>query len=166
MASGDGLFGVIGLFQENRASAAPIHITPAMPSAQNTAAEPISLTVLMMGSICGVVRSHNFSMLVFNNSTASTANKIAINSARRNKSGVSRKAQGTAATRTATSKRKERSVLKALARPARETFKALIMRCLLKIGRSFDGWKGDSAAPIEQSHEFVAVLCLAIAIAR
>jgi len=121
------------------ASAAPIQITPAMQSAQKTAAEPISLTTLMTGSICGVVRSHNFSMLVFSSSTARTASKHAINSARRKKSGVNTKETGRAAAKTPTSRRKARSVRKALARPEREAFRARNIWCLLKGGHNFDG---------------------------
>src|SRR5262249_31160921 len=83
----------------NRSASANSQAIPAMRSARPTAAEPISLTRPIWGSIERLTRSASFSMAVFNSSTTRTKATTAMSARRFQASSATRNATGTTTTR-------------------------------------------------------------------
>src|SRR5262249_22494227 len=81
-----------------------------MSSARPTAAEPMSLTRPIWGSIARLTRSASFSIAVFNSSTTSTKATTAMSARRFQASSATRKATGTARISAASSNRKASSL--------------------------------------------------------
>src|SRR5262249_37515513 len=83
----------------NRSASANSQAMPAMSSARPTAAEPMSLTRPIWGSIARLTRSASFSMAVSNTPTTSTKPTTGMSARRSQPSSAIGKATGTATTR-------------------------------------------------------------------
>jgi hypothetical protein len=134
----------------NRSASAASQTSPARHSAQNTAAEPKSLISPICGCRSRVTWSASFSIAVFSNSTASTANSAPIIATYQPTPGASHTPSGSASASSAVSSRSAASVRTPWASPRSVLIVALRSRFTASVrlaaggGRPFETYDAAS----------------------
>src|SRR5262245_35357925 len=129
-----------------RSASASSQVSPAMISASPTAAEPMSLTRPICGSIARLTRSASFSMAVFRSATTSTNTTTPISVSRFQADSATTKASGSASANATSSWRNASSLRVAAIRPFQVLMVARSSRSMVRLDGRENGEGGSCVA--------------------